>query len=79
MHFVHSKKKYDERFNWFNLKTKDKTTRFDNSAAWIYTIEHNWQRIINLEKAMEHDIQATKEHTEYILVDNGVPDVIHGH
>ena len=74
-----AKNRYDGRFNWFNLKIKDKTTRFDNSAAWIYPIEHNWQRIRNLEIAMESDIQATKEHRENILVDDGVPDVIHGH
>ena len=74
-----AKNRYDERFNWFNLKIKNKTTRFDNSVAWIYSIEHNWQGIRNVEIAMDSDIQATKEHAENILVDDGVPDVIHGH
>ena len=62
-----------------DLKIKDKTTRFDNSAAWIYPIKHNWQRIRNLEIAMESDIQATKEHTENILLGDEVPYVIRGH
>ena len=74
-----AKNRYDERFHWFNLKIKDKTTRFDNSAAWIYQIEHNWQRIRNLEIAMESDIQATKEHKENILLGDEVPNVMHGH
>ena len=33
--------------------------------------------IRNLEIAMESDTQTAKEHTEHIIVDDGVRDVIH--